>query len=72
MAVGESRKSLPDKVDPVRRRGRVALCRSSPRNHFSANSLLALQEAVQLRSPSDLRSPLGSGRGQRSHRGRYA
>ena len=27
-----SRKSLPNKVDPVRRRRCVALCRSSPRN----------------------------------------
>src|SRR5262249_12824724 len=42
--------------------------KSSPRNHFSANSLLALQEAVQLRPPADLGAPLASGRGQRSHR----
>ena len=48
--------------------GRVAFCKASPRKHFSANSLLALQEAVQLRPPADLRSPLASGRRQRSHR----
>ena len=50
-------------------KGRVSpTIHCAPRNYFSANSLLGLQEAVQFRPPADLGSPLGSGRGQRSHR----
>jgi len=40
-------KSPSNEINPVRRRRRVAFCKSSPCNHFSANSLLAFQEAVQ-------------------------
>src|SRR5262249_53466207 len=45
-----------------------AFCISSPRNHFSANSLLASQEAVELRPPANLGPSLVPRRGQRSHR----
>jgi hypothetical protein len=39
--VYQSRRSVPDKVNPVRCRLRVAFCRSSPRHHVGADSLLA-------------------------------
>jgi len=39
--VYQSRRSVPDKINPVGCRLRVAFCRSSPRHHVGADSLLA-------------------------------